>query len=325
MLIDNHGREINYLRLAVTDRCNLRCLYCMPESGIQYAHRKCLLTLDEMYRVVRIFSNLGISKLRITGGEPFLRKGIMNFLKKISNLKNIEEINITTNGTVIGKYIPELENMGIKSINLSIDSLDRERFKSITNRDKFDEVMKTYQSILDSSIDIKVNAVVMQEWNIDDIYPMIELGRNDQVSIRFIEEMPFNGKEGKRNHVYWSMKKILDYINQKYDFEKLKDIPSSTSINYKIPGFIGTFGIIAAYTRTFCGSCNRIRVTPQGQLKTCLYDDGRLSIRNILRNTTSDDLVQEKLFQTIGNRAKDGYEAEKRRTPVSESMSTIGG
>ena len=145
MLIDNHGREINYLRLAVTDRCNLRCFYCMPENGIKYMNRKDLLSFEEMTRLIRVFGDLGVSKIRITGGEPFVRKGIMSFLKGISELETIKEINITTNGTFTVEQIPALEKMGIKSVNLSLDSLDSQRFFDITRRDLFDQVMTTYR------------------------------------------------------------------------------------------------------------------------------------------------------------------------------------
>ena len=155
MLIDNHGREINYLRLAVTDRCNLRCFYCMPENGIKYMNRKDLLSFEEMTRLIRVFGDLGVSKIRITGGEPFVRKGIMSFLKGISELETIKEINITTNGTFTVEQIPALEKMGIKSVNISLDSLDSQRFFDITRRDLFDQVMTTYRKLLDSKIRVK--------------------------------------------------------------------------------------------------------------------------------------------------------------------------
>ncbi len=313
------------MRLAVTDRCNLRCFYCMPENGIKYLNKKSLLTFEEMYRIIKVFGDEGISKLRITGGEPFIRKGIMEFLGEVSQIKNIEKIHITTNGTFTEDKIEDLERMGIDSINLSLDSLDKDRFFEITRRDMFDQVMSTFHQLVDSEIKTKINMVVMDGRNIDDIYPMLELTRNNDVSVRFIEEMPFNGTEGQGNTTFWPMKQILDYIKNEYPVEKLEDPPFSTSINYQIPGFKGSFGIIAAYTRTFCGSCNRIRITPQGMLKTCLYDDGVMSLRDILRSGASDKELLDHLHASLNNRAKDGFEAEKRRQPVSESMATIGG
>ena len=328
MLIDNHGREINYLRLAVTDRCNLRCFYCMPENGIKYMNRKDLLSFEEMTRLIRVFGDLGVSKIRITGGEPFVRKGIMSFLKGISELETIKEINITTNGTFTVEQIPALEKMGIKSVNLSLDSLDSQRFFDITRRDLFDQVMTTYRKLVDSKIKVKTNMVVMDGRNIEDIYPMLELTKHDDVSVRFIEEMPFNGTEGQGNATIWPAKKIMTYIEEKYTHQKMVDPPASTSLNYKIPGYVGSFGIIPAYTRTFCGSCNRIRLTPQGTLRTCLYGEGQVNFRDLIRGGVTDEVLGDHLFKVVGKRAKDGFEAEKSRSatvPVSESMATIGG
>ena len=328
MLIDNHRREINYLRLAVTDRCNLRCFYCMPENGIKYMNRKDLLSFEEMTRLIRIFGDLGVSKIRITGGEPFVRKGIMSFLKGVSELATIKEINITTNGTFTVEQIPALEKMGIKSVNLSLDSLDSQRFFDITRRDLFDQVMTTYRKLVDSKIRVKTNMVVMDGRNIEDIYPMLELTKHDDVSVRFIEEMPFNGTEGQGNATIWPAKKIMTYIEEKYTHEKMVDPPASTSLNYKIPGYVGSFGIIPAYTRTFCGSCNRIRLTPQGTLRTCLYGEGQVNFRDFIRGGVTDEVLGDHLIKVVGKRAKDGFEAEKSRSatlPASESMATIGG
>lgn len=327
MLYDNHGRKINYVRLAVTDRCNLRCYYCMPENGIRYVKRADLLSFEEMERLMRIFSELGINKLRITGGEPFVRKGIMEFLGKMSSIEKIEQIHITTNGTFTKDYVNDLEQLGIKSVNLSLDSLDKERFIEITRRDMFDKVMDTFHTLLDSSIKVKINMVVMEGRNIEDIESMLELTRHNDVAVRFIEEMPFNGSGG--NPTFWPMKKILAHVKDLHpELIKLDDPAASTSVNYQIPGFRGSFGIIAAFTRTFCGSCNRIRITPQGTLKTCLYDNGGMSFRDILRSGASDEEIAESLIKAMGNRYKDGFEAENDRgssRPVSESMATIGG
>ncbi len=327
MLQDNHGRTINYLRLAVTDRCNLRCFYCMPESGIKYVNRKDLLTFEEMERLLLIFSQLGIHKLRITGGEPFVRTGIMEFLEGISNIDGIHQIHITTNGTLTKDKVDTLSRLGIRSVNLSLDSLDRQRFFEITRRDEFDKVMGTFYRLLESDIKVKINMVVMEGRNIDDIHPMVELTRDHDVSVRFIEEMPFNGTAGQGNTTLWPMPKILDHIGTRYpNIEKQPDPPFSTSVNYRIPDFRGSIGVIAAYTRTFCGTCNRIRITPQGTLRTCLYGNGILNFRDALRSGASDQEITTLLKKALGQRARDGFEAERnRKSEVSESMATIGG
>ena len=317
------------MRLAVTDRCNLRCFYCMPEKGIDYVDRKDLLTYEEMHRLVDVFSQLGVNKLRITGGEPFVRKGIMEFMKNISANTAVEKINITTNGTFTSEFIPELEAMGVSSVNLSLDSLDAKRFHQITRRDLFKDVMSTFDALVASTLDVKINMVVMQGRNIEDILPMIELTKDLDVSVRFIEEMPFNGTTGQGNATFWPSRKTLEYIESHLGkSEKLVDGPSSTSLNYRVPGYVGSFGLISAYTRSFCGTCNRIRITPQGTLRTCLYGSGIVNFRDLMREGASDEEIGNALNLALNKRAKDGFEAEKLRKaqlPVSESMATIGG
>jgi cyclic pyranopterin phosphate synthase len=328
-LYDNHGRLINYVRLAVTDRCNLRCLYCMPEEGIKYVSREALLSYEEMLRLMRLLASMGIEKVRITGGEPFVRRDMIHFLRELTAIEGIRKVNITTNGTLTEGLVPELKAMGINSINLSLDSLDRDRFFEITRRDAFDKVMGTYRALLEHDIPTKINAVVMDGKNIDDLIPMTMLTKDDPVSVRFIEEMPFNGEGAHYDHLAWNHRAILKHLRSHFpNIEKIPDPPHSTSYNYQIPGHKGTVGIIAAYSRTFCGTCNRIRITPKGMLKTCLYDEGVFNIRDIMRAGASDEQLSDTFLQALGNRAKDGWEAEQNRNfslPVQESMATIGG
>jgi len=328
-LYDNHGRLINYVRIAVTDRCNLRCFYCMPEEGIDYVPKQDLLSYEEMLRVTGLLVRMGIEKVRITGGEPFVRRDIMDFLRAMAKMEGLREIHITTNGTTTAPLVPELKTLGVRSINLSLDSLDRDRFFQITRRDALPQVMETLKALLHHGIKTKINAVVMAEKNTGDILPMVEMAKDQPVSVRFIEEMPFNGSGKTAERLQWDHRRILEHIRSFYpDLEKIPDPPFSTSYNYRIPGFQGSIGIIAAYSRTFCGTCNRIRITPQGMLKTCLYDDGVFNIRDLVRAGATDAQLEETFLQALGNRAKDGWEAEKNRKfglPVQESMSTIGG
>ncbi len=327
MLYDNHGRLVNYLRLAVTDRCNLRCFYCMPEEGIEYVPRHELMSYEEMLRIVRLMVGMGVEKLRITGGEPFVRKDMMDFLREISRLPNLR-IHLTTNGTVTAPLVPELKKMGIRSVNLSCDTLDREKFHQITRRDEFDNVMNTFHELLKHGITTKINAVVMDGKNTDDLIPLALLTKGHPVGVRFIEEMPFNGSGHDHSGIWWNHRRILDTLRAEFPgILKLPDPPFSTAYNYQIPGHKGTVGIIAAYSRTFCGTCNRLRLTPQGLLKTCLYDQGVFNIKDLMREGASDEQVRTALLDALGNRAKDGFEAEQQRfgAPVSESMSTIGG
>jgi molybdenum cofactor biosynthesis protein A len=327
IIYDNHGRPISYLRLAVTDRCNLRCFYCMPEEGVQYLPKKWLLTYEEMHRLVAILASLGVQKVRITGGEPFVRQNLVDFLWKIAETPGITELNITTNGVLTGQYLPDLKAMGVRAINLSLDTLDRQRFYEITRRDEYPQVEKTLYQLLEAGFEVKINAVVMDGKNTQDILPLVALTQHHNVSVRFIEEMPFNGEGSHYPTLTWTYRRILEEIKSAYPtLEKVPDGPHSTSYNYQVAGHRGTVGVIAAFSRTFCGTCNRIRVTAQGTLKTCLYDDGVLNLRDLMRQGLSDDELRATLIEAFGKRPKDGYEAEQNRSSlVSESMTTIGG
>ncbi len=329
MLYDNHGRLINYVRLAVTDRCNLRCFYCMPEEGIKFLHKNSILSYEEMVRLITLLSEMGIEKVRLTGGEPFVRRDIMDFIKSIAALENIKKIALTTNGTLTSPHVKDFKNLKISSVNLSLDSLDPKRFFEVTRRDEFHNVMKTLDELLKHGIETKINSVVIQDKNDKDILPMVEMARNAPLSIRFIEEMPFNGTGNHHDAWIWNHKKIIEHIKEVHpSLEKIPDEPHSTSFNYKIDGFKGTIGVIAAYSRSFCGTCNRIRLTPQGLLKTCLYDSGVFNVRDLMRAGATDNDIKTAFLEAIGHRAKNGFEAEQQRfmgAPVTESMTTIGG
>ena len=325
-LTDNFGRQITYLRLAITDRCNLRCQYCMPANGIDIVDRKELLTYKEMYRITRVLSELGVNKVRLTGGEPFVRKDFINFLETLSFNDKLDEINITTNGALISNHIEKLEKLKIKNINLSIDSLSEVCFNKITRRNVFKEVYKTLEKLEKSSLNLKLNVVVQSKINTNEIKDFVELTRNKKLSVRFIEEMPFNGVGLRKTNEIWNYNKILDEIKTSFkNIKSLENATSSTSKNFKINGYLGSFGIIPAFTRTICNDCNRIRITATGLFKNCLFDDGVFNIRDFIRNGASDDELKQLFIDTIKNKPKNGFIAEANRKEVTESMSTIGG
>ncbi len=325
-LVDSFGRKISYLRLAITDRCNLRCQYCMPAHGIDIVGRHELLTYKEMYRLTRLLTELGVNKVRLTGGEPFVRRDFVKFLEMMDYNDLLDEINITTNGALVGNHIETLEKLKVKTINLSLDSLKREKFFEITRRDVFDEVYQTLEKLEASQLNLKLNMVVQSGVNTDEINDFVALSKEKDIAVRFIEEMPFNG-EGQKNREVWTYNKILKEIEDQYpDLIKLQDKPSSTSKNFKLPDAKGTFGIIPAFTRTICSDCNRIRITATGMFKNCLFDDGVFNVRDLLRSGASNDEIKQVFINTIAKKPKDGFEAEKNRdSDVSESMSTIGG
>jgi len=301
----------------------------MPAHGIDIVDRKELLTFKEMYRITRVLSELGVNKVRLTGGEPFVRKDFVNFIEMLSFNDKLNEINITTNGALISKYISKLEELKIGTINLSIDSLSKENFAKITRRNVFDEVYKTLEALEKSTLKLKLNVVVQSGVNTHEIIDFIELTKQKNIAVRFIEEMPFNGVGQRNTKEVWNYTKILDLINTHYkETIPLESDKSSTSHNFKINNYQGTFGIIPAFTRTICNDCNRIRITATGMFKNCLFDEGVFNIRDFIRNGASNDDLKQLFLSIVKEKPKNGFVAEasrKNNKKVSESMSTIGG
>lgn len=327
MLIDNHNREINYLRLAVTDRCNLRCNYCMPAEGINFAKNDALFTIEELIRLSTILVSQGINKLRITGGEPFVRKDLMVLLRHLSSLEGLDDISVTTNATLIGPYIDELKALGIKNINVSLDAIDKATFERITRRDQYDTVHNNLLRLISEGFNVRINFIALEGQNTQDIIPILELAKHYDVSVRYLEEMPFNGGSKTFESIAWDYKRILEYIREAYpDYYKLESPATSTSMNYKIPGFKGTFGVIPSFSRTFCGTCNRLRISATGDVITCLYAQASTNLRDILRRPNSEEHIKKEILKAIGSRAKTGFEAQEKYADVfSNSMTSIGG
>ncbi len=327
MLVDNHNRTINYVRLAVTDRCNLRCNYCMPAEGINFAKNDKLFTIDELSRLSEILVSQGVDKIRITGGEPFVRKDLMVLMRHMAQLEGLNDISITTNATLIGPYIDELKELGIKNINVSMDAINRETFEKITRRNQYDIVHNNIIRLITEGFNVRINFIALDGQNTEDILPMLELTKHYDVSVRFLEEMPFNGGSKTFESIAWDYKRILGYIKEAHpDYYELESPKTSTSINYKIPGFKGTFGVIPSFSRTFCGTCNRLRISATGDVITCLYAQPSMNLRAILRGKDSEEKIKESILKAIGSRSKTGFEAQQKYKGVfSNSMTSIGG
>ena len=327
MLLDNHNRTINYLRLAVTDRCNLRCNYCMPSEGINFAPNKNLFSIEELKKLSTILVSQGIDKIRITGGEPFVRKDLMVLLKHLSQLKGLKDLSITTNATVIGPYITELKALGIKNINVSLDAINRATFERITRRDVYETVHANIIRLITEGFNVRVNFIALEGQNTQDIIPILALTKDFNVCVRFLEEMPFNAGTKEFSNIKWDYKHILEHISERFpNYSKLESEKSSTSINYKIPGYKGSFGVIPSFSRTFCGSCNRLRISATGDVITCLYAKASANLRDILRGDNSEIGIKNEILKAIGSRAKTGFEAQKKYKNVfSNSMTSIGG
>lgn len=328
MLIDNHGRKINYLRLAVTDRCNLRCNYCMPSEGINFVKSDRLLSISELKKVSEVLVSQGIDKIRITGGEPFVRKDLMELMRHLANLEGLNDISVTTNATLIGPHINELKKLGITNINVSLDSINRETFERITRRKQFDTVHNNLIRLISEGFNVRINFIVLDGQNQQDIIPILDVMKHHKVSVRFLEEMPFNGGSKNFNTIKWNYKAILEHIANTYpNYKKLESPKESTSINYQIEGHTGTFGIIPSFSRTFCGSCNRLRITATGDVITCLYGKPVANLRDLVRGESDPEKIKETILTAIDNRAKTGFEAQEKhaQTVFDNSMTSIGG
>lgn len=283
LLTDSFGREHTYLRISLIERCNLRCTYCMPPEGVPLLPRDHLMTYEEVYTLAKLFVKHGVTKIRLTGGEPLIRKDIPTILEKLASLP--VTLSITTNAVVVDRHMETLKKYGVKKINVSLDSLDREKFKKITLRDDFDKVYSNLHSLIENDFEVKLNMVVMKGVNDNEIIDFIELSKQLPISVRFIEFMPFDGNN-------WNVEKTVSYdelialVHKHYPKEsiiRLQDAPNDTSKNFKIEGYAGSWALINTVTNPFCDSCNRLRLTANGTLKNCLFSQSESDLLTSLR------------------------------------------
>ncbi|NOQ66625.1 MAG: GTP 3',8-cyclase MoaA [Desulfobacterales bacterium] len=323
-LIDGQGRRISYLRLAITDRCNLRCRYCRPEDGVPFIPHNEILRFEELERLVAIFCSLGINKVRVTGGEPFSRRGCLPFLTRLRKIDGVQQLHITTNGVKTSRHLNKLSAMGIDGINLSLDTLDQKRFWKITRRDYLEAVLQTLYGALAWDIPLKINSVVLEDTCDDEIIQLAGLAKYFPITLRFIERMPFSGtvrsEKLENGNLSQRLKKIFPAIE-----ECTADLPTTASI-FALPGYKGNLGIIQGYSRLFCQTCNKVRITPTGMLKTCLYDNGALDLKMMLRTGAGDQAISNAIVDCVQNRFDNGHEAERFSNRTTEpSMAMIGG
>lgn len=327
-LIDSYGRTLDYLRLSVTDRCNLRCRYCMPQEGIDFVPRDELLSYEEMIRLASIFKSLGVHKIRITGGEPFVRKDLGKLLRALRNDVGIHSLHITTNGTLLEKNLDLIREVNMDSVNVSLDSLDPNHFHHITRRDAFEKVWDSIRMLLDAGIRTNVNMVVQKQFNASEIHAFAELTRSYPLEVRFIEAMPFDGSLNTDASQVLTAVEILNQIKNHYPtLEQLDRGYKSSSVRYQIPDAPGKIGIIPALSRSLCGTCNRLRLTATGDLKTCLYADSFINLKRILLQNPADEDIRAILLLAAAHKPENGFTAEQSRAHqiISESMASIGG
>ncbi|CAG8972278.1 hypothetical protein HYALB_00001676 [Hymenoscyphus albidus] len=305
-LTDTYNREHNYLRISLTEKCNLRCLYCMPEEGVPQSPPRELLTTPEIFLLSSVFVSEGVTKIRLTGGEPTVRRDILPLMHQIGSLRSqgLRELCITTNGISLHRKLDSMAEAGLTGVNLSLDTLDPWQFQIMTRRKGFEAVMKSIDRILEmnrlgAGIKLKINCVVMRGMNEREIVPFVELGQEQDIEVRFIEYMPFDGNKWSKGKML-PFQEMLDIIRAKYpSLRKVQDQKNDTSKTYEIPGFVGRMGFITSMTHNFCGSCNRLRITSDGNLKVCLFGNAEVSLRDIIRKANDGNPIEEEAYEAM--------------------------
>ena len=324
-LQDQYARPLDYLRFAVTDRCDLRCSYCMPAEGIESVSHDDIITFEEALRLCALFCRLGVHKIRLTGGEPLVRKGAVAFAGRLANLDPMPEVLLTTNGVELHHHLDALQDAGVRRINLSLDSLDPATWSAITRRPGFDQAFGCIEQVLDRGMGLKINTVVLAGVNDHELTDFVALTRELPVTVRFIEAMPFDGGKGPVQR-HPTGREIVARLRESHDLEAEPTAPGDVAQLYRARGHVGRIGVIEGHTRSFCGTCTRLRLDARGRLRTCLYGAPVLDLRELIRNGAGDEELMAALRHAAGNRFADGRAAQKAAAgPCHSSMASIGG
>jgi len=325
MLIDRYNRVHDYLRISLTDNCNFRCLYCMPEEKVSFLKQQKLMQPDEIFSIAKTMVNLGVKKIRLTGGEPLVRKDFGHIVSQLSLLP--VQLGITTNGFFLDEYLDELASIPQLSLNISIDTLQKEKFKQITRRDGLEKVWNNIQACIQKGIHIKLNVVLMKNVNDDEIFDFVNLTKELPIHLRFIEFMPFAQNRWEKDKVI-SNQQVLASLGEQYPFFKLKDGKNDTDKKFGIFGHAGTICFISTLTDSFCGTCNRLRLTADGKIKNCLFGKDEFDILKALRNDEDISvLIQEavdKKHEMLGGQFVDYTQLDATQLE-NRSMIRIGG
>ena len=324
-LIDRYQRHLNYLRISITDRCNLRCLYCKPDGSIPKLPHHDILTYEEILRVVELAVGLGISKVRITGGEPLVRKGICPFLKQLAQIDGVEDLSLTTNGVLLGKYVDEIKAAGVKRLNISLDTINPDKYAQITGQDTFKHVWEAIHRAHGLGFaPIKINVVALKGYNEDELIDMARLTIDNPFHVRFIEYMPIGLARARHDDLL----KTNDIKEKISEVGPLLPVARSDqdgpAERFQFAEAAGEIGFISPISNHFCQSCNRLRISASGQLRSCLLSDNQLDLRRALRNGGSnEDLVQ--MFLTSVQKKPAGHQITANGRKVNSQMSSIGG
>ncbi|MGY4385008.1 cyclic pyranopterin phosphate synthase [Pedobacter sp. UYP24] len=326
MIVDSFGRVHDYLRISLTDNCNFRCFYCMPDEEYDFTPASRLMQKDEIVKLAELFVAQGVKKIRLTGGEPLVRKDAAAIISALGKLP--VELVITTNGTRIHELLPQLIEAGIKSINVSLDTLQATQFLHITRRDVFHQVRSNIELLLQHKIAVKINMVVMKGLNDGEIPDFIAWTKHNPIQVRFIEFMPFSGNKWTSNKMC-SLEEIMAIVEKNYVVLSVKSKPHDTAKNFMIPGHDGSFAIISTMTAPFCDTCNRMRLTADGKLKNCLFSERETDLLSALRNKEDVlPLIQASIWskkKELGGQLNHNFEHVDASSIINRSMITIGG
>ncbi len=324
--LDNFHRRIDYMRLSITDRCNLRCVYCMPATGVPPLAHEQVLSYEDILRLARIAVSLGICKVRITGGEPLVRRDVVYLCEQIAKLPEIESVSLTTNGVLLEQFAAPLFAAGIRRINVSLDTLDRAKFSRITRRDRFQQVWAGIEEAHRIGFyPIKINVVALRGTNDDELEALARLTHRFPFHVRFIEFMPFQAKH--HADLFLGSDEILERLQR---IAPLHPVHSNNSNgparHFQFPGAPGKIGIISPVTHHFCATCNRMRVTADGKLRTCLFSQKETDLRELLRSSAPDDVIAATVRRAIAEKPeRHSFDQTLTRKCISRPMSAIGG
>jgi cyclic pyranopterin phosphate synthase len=347
LLVDSHGRTLRDLRVSITDRCNFRCMYCLPETEAaqnfyrghwahmpdsapivqQWVPKSSILSFEEIERVVRVAVSLGIQKIRLTGGEPLLRHNVEDLVARIAAIPGIEDLAMTTNGFLFAQKAKALRDAGLRRISFSLDSLDRNNFKKITGRDGLEDVLQSIRLAKKLGFHpVKVNAVVIRDINDQEVVALAEFARTENLSFRFIEFMPLDSARAWQKEMVVRGSEVLERLRQRFDLRPAPvDNPSSTSKRWLFPDGQGEIGIISPVSEPFCGHCNRIRLTADGKIRTCLFSVTEHDLRSQLRNGASDEALCDWFKGVVLQKEARHHIGEPEFVSPPRSMSCIGG
>lgn len=325
-MIDKLNRKIDYMRISVTDKCNLRCVYCMPQEGVENIPHNEILSYDEILRICKSIAQLGIRKIKITGGEPLVRKDIVTLISEIKKIEGIDQVTLTTNGVLLYEMLEELHEAGIDAINISLDTLDKNKFKDITRRDSFDNVIKSIYKTLELGIKVKINCLAIKENNLDEIKEIALFAKDNKIDVRFIELMPIGyGKD----YSGISNENLLELLEDRYGtfYQVEEKRGNGPAIYYKNEDFKGCIGFISAISNEFCETCNRVRLTSNGFLKLCLHYNKGIDLKEPMRRGINDKKLKDMIFHAIENKplGHEFYNVNNNEDVEIKNMVQIGG